>query len=133
MVYYVNEAASRFNVETSAIDGLSETVTLTPPAALSEGYPEFVRGRGNFVAAIKGQDKAKLITEAEWDAESGKVLVSIQPRDDDARKAFFEAACKDETELELGAADTTGRSPLVAGKTAKIERQTNREDCGSTS
>ena len=135
IVYYVNDAASRFNVDTDEIDGLPGTVTLTSPVKLSEGYPKFVPSRGNFAAAIKSksQDNAKLNATAKWNADFAKVVVSVQPENDEARKKFLSAACKDETQLMISTIDTSGQSPLVVSNTVKIKKQTAPENCNPQS
>lgn len=131
LVYYVNDKASRFKVDTDKINSLSETVTLTPPVKLNEGYPKFMPRPDNFTAIIKDHEKAKLSATADWNALSGKVVVSVRSESDAARKEFLTAACKGETQLVISASDPSGQSPLVESKTVKIKKHTAEEDCNS--
>lgn len=130
MVYYVDDAASRFDVDTDMIDGLPGTVILTPPVQLLAGYPDFVPNRGNFVAEIAGSKDAKLKAIADWNSVPGKVVVSVEVGNIDARKAFLKVACKNETQLVILAADNSEKSPAVVGEIVKIKRQVAPADCG---
>ncbi len=130
VVYYVNDAASRFDLNTEMIDGLPGTVILTPPVQLSVGYPDFVPSRGNFVAEIAESTDAKIKATADWNSVPGKIVVSVEVENTDARKAFLKVACKQETQLMIIAADNSEKSPSIVGKKVKIKRQIAPEDCG---
>ena len=131
LVYYVDDKAGRFKVDTDKIDSLSETVTLTPPVKLNEGYPKFTLSRNSFTAVVKDHKKAKLSATADWNALPGTVVLSLQPESAAARKEFLTAACKGETQLTISASDTSGQSPLVESKTVRIKKHTAAEDCNS--
>ena len=125
MVYYVNEVASRFKIDTDEIDGLHQTVTLTPPIKLRKGYPKFVPGQDNFVAVIEGQDDVKLEATADWNDKDhpGKAMLSLKFKNNDAKNAFFKIACKDETKLKISVSDTSDQSPSVEDKTVEIKKR----------
>ena len=123
MVFYANEQASQFGLETKNLEGLREKIILSPPVKLSIAYPEFVRRRENFSAVV--EDTIKVMLSADWNDKShpGKVVVSAEIDDEKGAIAFATLACEKETTLKIATRDKSGRSPSVYEGTVGIAKQ----------